>query len=141
MDLVERPLQRAPVQAAVLPGARPAAARALAGAGPARAGRHPAGAGAGAPPILPDDAQPLALVILTTHEGHFLGPALSHLLVWRDPTGAWIRDVGAWDPLAAHLAATYRLAGRAAQHAFWGPTPPERSMLAQLAQVSARPPT
>ena len=103
--------------------------------------RHRAGAGRSAPPILPDGAQPLALVILTTHEGHFLGPALSHLLVWRDEAGAWIRDVGAWDPLAPHLAATYRLAGRAAQHAFWGPTPPKRSMLAQLAQVSARPQT
>ena len=99
---------------------------------------------AGAPPdasaILPDDAEPLALVVLSTHEGHFLGPALSHLLVWRDRDGAWIRDVGAWDPLALHLAAAYKAAGRAAQREFWGPDRPERSMLAQLARVSSRGP-
>ena len=99
--------------------------------------RYHAGAGAGAQPILPAGAEPLALVILTTHEGHFLGPALSHLLVWRDHAGAWIRDIGAWDPLPPHLAAAYRVAGRAAQHAFWGPTRPARSMLAQLAAVSS----
>jgi hypothetical protein len=99
--------------------------------------RYQAGAGASARPILPADAQPLALVILTTHDGHFLGPALSHLLVWRDARGAWIRDIGAWDHLAPHLAAAYRVAGRAAQQMFWGPTPPPGSMLAQLAAVSA----
>jgi hypothetical protein len=98
--------------------------------------RHLSGAGPAARPMLPDHAEPLALVVLTTHEGHFLGSALSHLIVWRDREGAWIRDVGAWDPLPLHLAATYRAAGRAAQHEFWGPTPPERSMLAQLALVS-----
>jgi hypothetical protein len=88
--------------------------------------------------MLPDAAELLALIILTTHEGHFLGPALSHLLVWRDREGAWIRDVGAWDPLAAHLGAVYRAAGRAAQREFWGPVPPHRSMLAQLATVTRR---
>lgn len=95
--------------------------------------RYRAGAGAGARPLLPGGAKPLALVILTSHEGHFLGRALSHLLVWRDGDSAWIRDVGAWDPLPAHLAATYAAAGRAAQHDFWGPAHPDRSMLAQLA--------
>ena len=75
--------------------------------------------------------------MLTTHDGHFLGPARSHLLVWRDGDGTWIRDVGAWDPLAPHLALAYQAAGRAAQHAVWGPEPPARSMLAQLALVSA----
>jgi hypothetical protein len=100
--------------------------------------RYQAGAGENSRPILPSGAEPLALVILTTHEGHFLGPALSHLLVWRDEDGAWIRDIGAWDPLPPHLAATYRVAGRSAQHAFWGPAPPARSMLAQLAAASSR---
>jgi hypothetical protein len=99
--------------------------------------RYRAGAGADAPDVLPAGGQPLALVVLTTHEGHFLGRGLSHLLVWRDADGAWIRDVGAWDPLPLHLAATYATAGRAAQHAFWGPGPAPRSMLAQLALVSA----
>ncbi len=98
--------------------------------------RYSAGAGPDARPLLPDDAEPLALVVLTTHEGHFLGRALSHLLVWRDGDGAWIRDIGAWDPLPAHLAAAYRTAGRAAQEQFWGPEPASRSMLAQLALVA-----
>ena len=99
--------------------------------------RYRSGAGADARPVLPDGADPLALVVLTTHDGHFLGRALSHLLVWRDAEGAWIRDVGAWDRLPPHLAATYAAAGRAAQQRFWGPEPPERSMLAQLALVSS----
>jgi hypothetical protein len=99
--------------------------------------RYAAGAGADARPILPEGAEPLALVILETHAGHFLGPAHSNLLVWKDAdSSAWIRDVGVWDPLAPYLAATYDLAGRRAQHVFWGPEPAERSMLAQLALVS-----
>jgi hypothetical protein len=99
--------------------------------------RYRAGAGDDARPILPSGAEPLALVILTTHDGHFLGPARSHLLIWRDEQGAWIRDVGAWDALAPYLAVPYKLAGRRAQHAFWGPGPVARSMLAQLAIVSS----
>jgi hypothetical protein len=87
-------------------------------------------------PPLPAEAEPLALVVLTTHEGHFLGRARSHLLLWRDANGAWIRDIGAWDPLPVHLAATYATAGRTAQRQFWGPTPAARSMLAQLALIS-----
>jgi hypothetical protein len=77
-------------------------------------------------------------VVLTTHRGHFLGAALSHLLVWRDAAGAWIRDSGAWDPLPLHLASTYKAAGRTAQRAFWGPAHPERSMLAQLAGATGQ---
>ena len=95
--------------------------------------RYHRGADAETRPILPAGAEPLALVVLTTHRGHFLGPALSQLLVWRDDGGAWIRDIGAWDPLARHLSAAYRAAGRVAQRQFWGPEPAERSMLAQLA--------
>ena len=95
--------------------------------------RYEAGAGPGARPLLPEGAEALALVVLTTHEGHFLGRGLSQLLVWRDERGGWIRDVGAWDPLPPHLDAAYRAAGREAQHQFWGPAPAARSMLAQLA--------
>jgi hypothetical protein len=98
--------------------------------------RYGQGAGPDARPLLTEGAEPLALVVLTTHEGHFLGRALSQLLVWRDSDGAWIRDVGAWDPLPPHLAAAYRSAGREAQQQFWGPAPEERSMLAQLARVT-----
>jgi hypothetical protein len=100
--------------------------------------RYHAAAGPVARPILPAGAEPLALVVLTTHAGHFLGRALSHLLVWREAGGGFIRDVGAWDPLPPYLAAAYASAGRVAQHQFWGPEPAERSMLAQLALVSAR---
>lgn len=88
-------------------------------------------------PILPSDAQPLALVILTTHEGHFLGPALSHLLVWRDDTGAWIRDIGAWDPRAPHLAATYRLADAPPSTRSGGPPRPRAACSPNLL-LSAR---
>jgi hypothetical protein len=76
-------------------------------------------------------------VELTTHVGHFLGRGLSRLLVWEDDQGAWLRDVGSWDPLPAELAAPYRFAGEAAQHAFWGPDKPDQSMLVQIALASA----
>jgi hypothetical protein len=88
------------------------------------------------PEPLPPTAKPLALVVLTTHEGHFLGRALSQLLVWSDKDGTWIRDIGAWDPLPWHLAVAYSAAGKAAQKEFWGREPADRSMLAQLALVS-----
>ena len=88
-------------------------------------------------PALPAGATPRLLLELTTHEGHFLGPAVSRLLVWEQDGGAFIRDVGEWDPLAPHLAVPFRLAGRAAQVAFWGGGPPEASMLHQLSLAVA----
>ncbi|HYI17573.1 MAG TPA: hypothetical protein VD836_02635, partial [Solirubrobacteraceae bacterium] len=88
-------------------------------------------------PALPDDAVPRLLLELTTHEGHFLGPAVSRLLIWEEERGAFIRDIGEWDPLPAHLAVPFRLAGRAAQVMFWGGGAPEDSMLHQLAAAVA----
>jgi len=88
-------------------------------------------------PALPDGAVPRLLLELTTHEGHFLGPAVSRLLIWEEERGAFIRDIGEWDPLPAHLAVPFRLAGRAAQVAFWGGGAPEDSMLHQLAAAVA----
>ena len=88
-------------------------------------------------PALPEGATPRLLLELTTHEGHFLGPAVSRLVVWEEDGAAFIRDVGEWDPLPAHLAVPFRLAGRAAQVAFWGGGPPEQSMLHQLAAAVA----
>jgi hypothetical protein len=88
-------------------------------------------------PVVPPDATPLLGLELTTHAGHFLGRARSNILAWREADGtASIRDVGCWDPLPYHLAVPYALAGRAAQHAFWGPEPAHTSMLAQLALVA-----
>lgn len=94
---------------------------------------------AGAPdgrPLMSGRGEPVALIVLTTHDGHFLGRALSQLLIWSDPGGTWIRDVGAWDPMPVHIAAAYKAAGEQAQHQFWGPEPVQRSMLAQLALVA-----
>jgi hypothetical protein len=88
--------------------------------------------GLGEPP-LPPGAAPRLLLELTTHAGHFLGPAVSRLVVWEQDGAAFIRDIGEWDPLPAHLAVPFRLAGRAAQVAFWGGGAPEDSMLHQLA--------
>jgi hypothetical protein len=87
---------------------------------------------------LPGGSRALALVALTTHAGHFMGRAISNLLVFEAGGGAFIRDIGTWDPLPAHLAAPYALAGRAAQKAFWEPDPPALSMLAQLALVTRK---
>jgi hypothetical protein len=87
---------------------------------------------------LPDGGRALALVELTSHAGHFMGRAISNLLVFEAGGGAFIRDIGTWDPLPAHLAAPYALAGKAAQKAFWEPDPPALSMLAQLALVTRK---
>ncbi len=86
-------------------------------------------------PALPPGSEPRLLLELTTHAGHFLGPAVSRLVVWEDERGAFIRDIGEWDPLPAHLAVPFRLAGRAAQVAFWGGGAPQDSMLHQLANA------
>ena len=87
-------------------------------------------------PALPADATPRLLLELTTHAGHFLGPAVSRLVIWEQDGAAFIRDVGEWDPLPAHLAVPFRLAGRAAQLAFWGGGAPEDSVLHQLARLA-----
>jgi hypothetical protein len=89
------------------------------------------------PDALPDGATALALVELTSHAGHFMGRAISRLLVFEVGGQAFIRDIGTWDRLPPHLAAPYAVAGKSAQRAFWEPDPPVLSMLAQLALVTA----
>jgi hypothetical protein len=86
---------------------------------------------------LPSGAEPLAYVELTTHAGHFLGAAISRLIVFAGPGRAYVRDVGSWDPLPRHLALAHAAGGHAAQVAFWGPDDPEASMLVQLAWVTS----
>jgi hypothetical protein len=90
------------------------------------------------PEALPDGARPRVLIRLTSHRGHFLDRVHSHLVVYEHDGAGFIRDVGCWDPLPAHLGAAYATAGRDAQASFWGPEPAELSMLAQLARVSSR---
>jgi hypothetical protein len=89
------------------------------------------------PEAVPDGAEPRVLIRLTSHRGHFLGRAHSHLVVYAQEGVGYIRDIGCWDPLPAHLAAAYAAAGRDAQASFWGPEPEELSMLAQLARVTS----
>jgi len=89
------------------------------------------------PEALPAGGEALGLIELTTHAGHFLGAAVSRLLLFADDGRAFVRDIGCWDPLPRHLSAAYALAGREAQAAFWGPEPADLSMLAQLARVSS----
>ncbi len=85
-------------------------------------------------PVIPPGSRAAAACELTTHEGHFIGPAMSRLVVWEEPDGrAFIRDVGSWDPMRWPVATSFRHGGRAAQHAFWGEGLPEESMLHQLA--------
>jgi hypothetical protein len=86
---------------------------------------------------VPDGGEPLAHIELTTHHGHFMGRAISRLIVYRHGGEAFIRDVGSWDPMPKHLAAAYKAQGHKAQQAFWGPDDPEASMLVQLALVTS----
>ncbi|WP_205696547.1 hypothetical protein [Conexibacter sp. SYSU D00693] len=84
--------------------------------------------------VVEDEVGPVrAAVELVTHEGHFLGRAVSRLVVGE----GWIRDVGSWDPLGVGARVGYELAGARAQREFWGDARPERSMLQQLALVAA----
>ena len=82
---------------------------------------------------LPPGGSPFALLELTTHAGHFVGAALSRLLIWEHEGRAYLRDIGSWDPMPSHLALPYRLGGHRAQTAFWGDGAPQQSMLAQIA--------
>lgn len=91
------------------------------------------------PPAVPDGAEPLLGVDLTTHEGHFLGRARNRLILYRDGDGAFLRAAGTWDPLRWDLAQLYQRVGYASQHAIWGATVPEQSMLHQIGErIGAR---
>lgn len=87
---------------------------------------------------LPKGHEPLAVVELTSHAGHFLGAARSHIVLSAGPDGAALRDIGVWEPLDFPQRLAYRLGGRAAQHAFWGEGDPANSMLHQFAAPGVR---
>jgi hypothetical protein len=87
------------------------------------------------PRAVPEGGTPLVGVDLTTHQGHFMGTGHNRLLLYTLPDGsAWVKAAGTWDPMPWHLDRAYRVAGRDAQHAFWGQGEVVRlSMLHQLA--------
>ena len=90
------------------------------------------------PRAVPEDGEPLVGFDLTTHEGHFMGRGNNRLVVYRHGGRTWVRAAGTWDPMPWHLEQIYRVAGRDAQHAFWGENGIERqSMLHQIALRTA----
>ena len=93
------------------------------------------------PAILPYAATPLVGFDLTTHAGHFMGSGHNRLVLYSHDGKAWVRAAGTWDPMPWHIDQAYRVAGREAQHAFWGQgNIAAQSLLHQLAQQVARRP-
>jgi hypothetical protein len=91
------------------------------------------------PRAVPEGGTPIVGFDLTTHEGHFMGSSHNRLVLFEHEGRTWVRAVGTWDPMPWHLDQAYRIAGREAQHAFWGQGGVERlSMLHQLARRIAR---
>ncbi len=90
--------------------------------------------GDGEPRAVPEGGDPIAGFDLTTHAGHFMGAGHNRLLLYTHEGEAWVRAAGTWDPMPWHIDRAYRLAGHAAQSAFWGEGAVEsQSMLHQLA--------
>ena len=87
------------------------------------------------PRAVPEGATPLVGFDLTTHQGHFMGAGHNRLILYSQDGEAWVRAAGTWDPMPWHIDRAYKIAGREAQHAFWGQGQVERlSMLHQLAR-------
>lgn len=91
------------------------------------------------PAILPAGAEPLVGFDLTTHAGHFMGAGHNRLVLYTHEGRAWVRAAGTWDPMPWHINQTYKVAGREAQHAFWGQgNVATQSLLHQLAAYVAK---
>ena len=86
------------------------------------------------PRAVPEGGTPLVGFDLTTHRGHFMGNGHNRLILYTHEDRAWVRAVGTWDPMPWHIGTAYRMAGDAAQHAFWGEGEERQSMLHQLAR-------
>ena len=86
---------------------------------------------------VPEGASPALVIELTTHRGHFIGNAISRLLLYEHDGNAYIRDVGSWDPMPWYIRLPYQIQGEKAQHAFWGLGTPRQSMLHQIALATA----
>ena len=90
--------------------------------------------GRGEPSVLPYAATPLVGFDLVTHAGHFMGSGHNRLLLYTHDAKVWVRAAGTWDPMPWHIDQAYKVAGREAQHAFWGQgNNVAQSMLHQLA--------
>jgi hypothetical protein len=86
------------------------------------------------PRAVPEGGERIAGLDLTTHKGHFMGHGRNRLLIFRHDGRDYVRAAGTWDPMPWHVATAYELAGREAQHTFWGEGAiVERSMVHQLA--------
>jgi len=72
------------------------------------------------PSIVPVGGEPLVGFDLTTHRGHFMGRGHNRLVLYMHEGRAWVKAAGTWDPMPWHIDRAYRIAGREAQHAFWG---------------------
>jgi hypothetical protein len=91
------------------------------------------------PPAVPDGAEPILAFDLTTHEGHFMGESRNRLVLFAQDGREFVRAAGTWNEMPWHIAQAYRLAGRDAQHEFWGQGNLERrSMLHQIALAVGR---
>lgn len=87
------------------------------------------------PAAVPAGGTPLVGFDLTTHQGHFMGNGHNRLLLYTLGGRAYVRAAGTWDPMPWHIDRAYKVAGREAQHAFWGQNGVERlSLLHQLAR-------
>jgi hypothetical protein len=87
------------------------------------------------PRAVPEGGEPIVGFDLTTHQGHFMGTGHNRLVLFAHEGRTWVRAAGTWDPMPWHIDRAYRVAGRDAQHAFWGEGNVERlSMLHQLAR-------
>jgi hypothetical protein len=86
---------------------------------------------------VPEGASPALAIELTTHRGHFIGNAVSRLLLFEHAGRSYLRDVGSWDPMPWYIRLPYHVQGEKAQHAFWGLGAPRQSMLHQIARATA----
>ncbi len=87
----------------------------------------------GEEPAVAEGAEPVFAFDLTCHEGHFLGRGNNRLLLYREDGKTYVKAAGTWDEMPWHIASAYALAGREAQHAFWGQGDlEEMSMLHQI---------
>jgi hypothetical protein len=87
---------------------------------------------------IPPGAEVHAGFDLMCHEGHFMGDAKNRLIVYTADGRDYVRAAGTWDPMTWPLAEMYERVGQWSQHAFWGMSGPEQSMLHQLADQVAR---